>query len=203
MGGLEMKRIITLAAALALLAFACGDEEGVTPQEPDRLSPTSPANVLENVELAFNNRDLNLFKDMLSENFVIYFDPDEVGRRPGAKRPIPESWSYTEIVRRVNDLFETAYYISMSIDKRNVGDPRPAETTFRADNIKVTLIVKETELEGFTYERYGNVEFEKYRADAGVNYWRITKWWDRARPGYGEYRTSLRPSPGKAPVTSE
>jgi hypothetical protein len=181
MGGLEMKRIITLAAALALLAFACGDEEGVTPQEPDRLSPTSPANVLENVELAFNNRDLNLFKDMLSENFVIYFDPDEVGRRPGAKRPIPESWSYTEIVRRVNDLFET----------------------FRADNIKVTLIVKETELEGFTYERYGNVEFEKYRADAGVNYWRITKWWDRARPGYGEYRTSLRPSPGKAPVTSE
>ena len=196
-----MKKTITLAAAVALLALSCGEEEGVTPQEPDRLAPTSPANVIKNVELAFNNRDINLFKDMLSENFVFYFDPDEVGRRPGGKRRIPRSGSYTDIVRSVNDLFETAYSISMSIDMRSVGDPGPAETTFRADNIKVTLIVNDDELKGFTYDRYGNVEFEKYRADAGENYWRLRKWWDRADPGYGEYPTSLRPSPGTPPAT--
>jgi hypothetical protein len=91
----------------------------------------------------------------------------------------------------------------MSIDKRNVGDPRPAETTFRADNIKVNLIVNEDELKVSSYERYGHVEFEKYRADAGENYWRVTKWWERGGPGYGEYPASLPPSPGTAPPTSE
>jgi hypothetical protein len=188
-----VKKLLPLAALTVILSgTACEEEVEPPPPPPDRLAPTSPVNVLKNVELAFNDRDINLFKDMLSENFIFYFDPDELGRRPGGKRRIPESYSYTEIVRRVNDLFETAYSISMSIDTRNVRDPGPAETTFRADNIKVTLIVKETELKGFTYERYGHVEFEKYRADAGENYWRITKWWDRARPAYGEYLTLLR-----------
>jgi hypothetical protein len=196
-----MNRMIYLATALALLALACGEEEGLTPLEPDRLEPASPVNVLKNVELAFNNRDIGLFKAMLSLNFVFYFDPREVGKLPpGGRYRIPESGSYSGIVRSVNDLFERAYFISLSIETRNVGRPDPEENTYRADNIKVTLVVKMDELKWFICKGYGNVEFEKYAA-AGERYWRITNWWDRSGRGSGEYPASTPPSFGTALAT--
>jgi len=98
-----MKKMVILAAAVALLALSCGEEEGVAPQEPDRFAPTSPANVLKNVGLAFTNRDVDLLKAMLSTNFVFYFDPDDVGQRvPGSQYVIPESWNRTrDFARRL------------------------------------------------------------------------------------------------------
>jgi hypothetical protein len=193
-----VKRIIYLASALALLPLACG-EEGVTPLEPDRLEPATPANVLRNVELSFDNRDIGLFKATLSNGFVFYFDPRKVGQLPrGGRTPIPESWNYSEIVQWVSDLFEKAYFISLHIEAGKVGRPEPEENTYLADNIKVTLIVKMNELEGYTYDGYGNVEFEKYAAANGEDYWRIKYWWDRAGPGFGGYPASPPPSLGAA-----
>lgn len=195
-------RLLTPLVAAAVLLLGCGDEEGVAPQEPDRLEPASPANVLKNVELAFNNRDIGLFKAMLSPNFVFYFDPRKVGKLPpGGRYPIPESGSYSGIVRWVNDLFENAYFISLSIETGKLGRPDPEENTYRADNIKVTLIVKMDEVEGYIYNGYANVEFEKYAAENGEDYWRITAWWDRGGRGSGEYPASTPPSLGTALAT--
>ncbi len=188
-----MNRMIYLALALALLPLACG-EEGLTPQTPDRLEPASPVDVLENLELAFDNRDIGLFKAMLSTNFVFYFDPRKVGKLPPNEIPRgPESGTYSGIVTWVNDLFENAYFISLSIETGNVGRPDPEENTYRADNIKVTLIVKMDELEGYTYSGYANAEFEKYAAENGEDYWRIKAWWDRGRDDAGEHRASTPP----------
>jgi hypothetical protein len=195
-----MKKAAFVFAAVATVLLACTLEESVAPRAPDRLEPTSPAHVLKNVELAFNNRDIGLFKAMLSTDFIFYFDPREVGKLPPGGRgryPIPESGSYSGIVRWVNDLFENAYFISLSIETGKLGRPDPEENTYRADNIKVTLIVKMDEVEGYIYNGYANVEFEKYAA-TGERYWRITNWWDRGGRGSGEYPASTPASLGTA-----
>jgi hypothetical protein len=191
-----MKKIITLAAAVALLAFACGEEEGVTPPPgPDRLAPTSPANVLKNVELAFNNRDVDLLKAMLSTTFVFYFDPDDVGQNPpGTHYIIPESWSYTEFWMVVNKMLTKAHSISLTIPTGNVGTPSENETKYKADNISINLLVMVDELNGYIADQgYCNFAFESYTSEAGKKCWRLTKWWDRtAVPADG--RLGLAPT---------
>ncbi len=183
-----MNKVISAVAAIALLALSCGEEEGVTPQEPERLEPTSPVNVLKDVELAFNHRDINLLKAMLGPDFVFYFDPRDVGQNPpGSKYVIPESWSYTEFWMAAKNMFTTAYSISLAIPTTRVGTPGENETTYLADNLSISLIVMIDELNGAIANRgYCNFEFERYEA-AGKKYWRLTAWWDRTSEGYDEH----------------
>lgn len=197
-----MKKVLTASAAFALLFLGCGEEEGVAPQKRGHFEPTSPANVLRNVELAFNTRDISLLKATLGRNFVFYYDPREVGRKPPGGEPrVPKSSSYTEIVRRVNYLFEKAPFISLTLEIRIIARPKPEENTYRADYVKVKLIVMLDELRWFVREGYSRVGFEKYADKNGKNYWRITAWWDRTGGGYGEYLAPTAPSPGTALAT--
>ncbi len=84
-----MKRIIPLAAAVALLALSCGEEEGVTPPGPERPEATSPAAVLENVEISFNQPDIKILLSVLSKDFVfLLLRPGRRGPEP-AGEPIP------------------------------------------------------------------------------------------------------------------
>jgi len=177
-----MKKIITLAAAVALLAFACGEEEGVTPPPgPDRLEPTSPAAVLWNVEISFNQHDVDPLKRVLGPDFVFYFDPDDVGQNPpGSEYEIPESWSYAEFYTAVNNLYTEAYSIKLTIPTGNVGTPGENETKFRADNISINLLVMLDELNGYIADQgFCNFAFESYTSEAGKKCWRLTGWWDR------------------------
>ncbi len=191
-----MKKMVTLGAALALLALSCGDEEGVTPQEPDRLAPTSPINVLENVEISFNNRDVDLLKAMLSTNFVFYFDPDDVGQNPpGKPYKIPESWPYTEFWMAVDNMFTMAYSISLSIPTGEVGTPGENETKYRAENISINLIVMVDELNGYQANQgYCNYELESYTSEAGKKCWRLSGWWDRTAVPAAGVRLGLAPT---------
>jgi len=185
-----MKSVITLTAAVALLALSCGEEEGVTPREPDRLEPTSPAGVLKNVEISFNRHDINLLKAMLSGNFVFYFDPRDMGQYPPGKPGyrIPGAWSRTEFLQAVKNMFDKAYSINLSIPTGRVGTPGENETTYRADNITLSLVVMIDELNGFIADNgYCNFEFERYDSTAGKKYWRLTAWRDRTSQGYDEY----------------
>jgi hypothetical protein len=110
-----VKKVIIAPVAIALLLLACG-EEGVTPTEPERLEPTSPVNVLKNVAISFNQRDINLLKAMLGPNFVFYFDPRDVGQNPPESHyVIPESWNRGEFIEAVNDLYKKAFRVSLSI----------------------------------------------------------------------------------------
>jgi hypothetical protein len=190
-----MNKIVTLTAALAMLAFACGEEEGVTPREPDRLAPTSPANVLENVEISFNQCNVDLLKAMLSTNFIFYFDPDDVGQNPpGSQYEIPESWSYTEFWKAVENMFTEAYSIKLTIPTGNVGAPGENETKYKAENISINLLVMVDELSGYLADQgYCNFAFESYTSEAGKKCWRLTKWWDRTAV-FADERTGLAPT---------
>ncbi len=188
--------IASVAVTLLLLMFACGEEEGVTPRAPDRVEPTTPANVLKNVAISFNQRDVNLLKAMLGPSFVFYFDPRDVGQRPPGKTYlIPESWSRTEFLQAAKNMFDKAYAINLSIPTGRVGTPGENETTYRADNISLSLLVMIDELNGFIADGgYCNFEFERYESAGGKKYWRLTGWWDRTSEFFDEY-------PGVEPVS--
>jgi hypothetical protein len=163
-----VKKVIIASVAVALLALSCGEEEGVTPRVPDRVEPTTPANVLRNVEIAFNERDINLLKAMLSESFVFYFDPRDVGSSPPEKPEykIPESWSYTEFWQVLNKMFRQAYSVHLVIPTGRVGTPGENETKYKAENIRISLLVMIDSLNGLIAE--------------------ITGWWDFTSQGYDE-----------------
>ena len=189
-----MKKVLIGLVVIAVLALACGEEEGVTPTAPERLEPTSPVNVLKNVEISFNRSDINLLKAMLSTNFVFYFDPRDVGSNPpGSHYVIPESWSYNEFWFAVNMVLVRAYSINLSIPTNRVGTPGENETKYKADEITIRLLVMVGELNGFiAKEGYCNFEFERYEGASGKKYWRLTGWWDRTSEFFDAY-------PGVAP----
>jgi hypothetical protein len=194
-----MKKIMTGLVAIAVLTLACGEEEGVTPTEPDRLEPTSPVNVLKNVEISFNQRDINLLKAMLSEDFVFYFDPRDVGQTPpGKSYIIPESWSYTEFWQAAQKMFTRAYSINLSITTSGVGTPGENEATYKAENVRISLLVMIDSLNGFIADGgYCNFAFERYDSASGKKYWRLTGWWDRTSEFLDGYPGTTPASLGK------
>ena len=193
-----MKKIILSGMALALLALACGEESVTDPKVDYRALPSSPANVLKNVERAFNHRDVNLLRAMLSENFVFYFDPDDVGQQvPGGGYVIPESWTRAEFISAVGNMFHKAHAISMEIDHNRVGVPDPEATTFIAEEVNVQLLVMIDEINGYIGEGLSDFEFEKYRAKSGACYWHLTKWWDNSAYPYDKNTCVVPASFGK------
>jgi hypothetical protein len=189
-----MKRMLLLAAALALLGLACFEEEGVTPA-PKQSEPSSPVNVLKNVEMSFNRRDVSLLGAMLSENFIFHFDPRDVGQRPpgSSQYVIPESWTREEFLRAAANMFKKAYSISLSIKTDNVGEPRPEETEYLAENVPAELLVMLDELNGFITDGTSTFDFERYLAEGGGKHWRLTEWQDGGRY-YDEVPAAGRPS---------
>jgi hypothetical protein len=189
-----VKKVLFSFVVIALLALACGEEEGVTPTVPEHPVPTTPVNVLKNVAISFNQRDINLLKAMLSTNFVFYFDPRDVGQSPpGSQYEIPESWSYAEFRQAINNMFDKAYSINLSIPTGRVGTPGENETTYKAENVTISLLVMIDELNGFIANAgYCNFEFERYTTKEGKKYWRLTGWWDRTSEFFDAY-------PGVAP----
>jgi hypothetical protein len=194
-----MKKVLIGFLMVAVLALACGEEEGVTPTEPERLEPTSPVNVLKNVEISFNERDINLLKAMLSTNFVFYFDPRDVGQNPpGSHYEIPESWSYTEFWQVARNMFRRAYSIDLSITTSGVGTPGENETTYKAENVNISLLVMISELSGYIADSgYCNFAFERYDSASGKKYWRLTGWWDRSSEFFDAYPGVTPTSIGK------
>ncbi len=193
-----MRKVVIASVAVAALTLSCFEEEGVTPK-PGPPEPTSPANVLKNVVISFNQKDIKLLKAMLSESFVFYFDPRDVGQSPpGSHYIIPEYWSYTEFLQALKNMFDKAYSINLSITTSRVGTPGENEMTYKAENISISLLVMIDELNGFIADNgYCNYEFERYESAGGKKFWRLTGWWDRTSPRYDEYPGTMPTSIGK------
>jgi hypothetical protein len=192
-----MKRLIMLCGGVALVAaLACEDRVHAPTPTPEPTGAESPAEALEAVELSFNERAVKVLASALSENFVFHFDPRDVGQRPpGSQYIIPESWSYTEFWRALNNMFDKAYSINLSTLTNRVGTPGENETKYKADEITIRLVVMVGELNGFIAEEgYCDYEFERYEAAGAKKYWRLTKWWDRTSEFFDAY-------PGVAPTS--
>ncbi|HUU57604.1 MAG TPA: hypothetical protein VMW93_09695, partial [bacterium] len=172
-----MKKIIIAGIALTLLGLACGEEDLTDPTPVN-----TPAVVLKNVELSFNERNITYLKESLSDDFVFYFDPDDVGQNPpgGSKYVIPETWPYAEFTGAVTKLYKNAYSVSLTIPTTNVGEPGANETIYNAENINIKLLVMVDEINGYIANAgYCNFEFERYDGSGGKKFWRVSRWWDR------------------------
>ncbi len=181
---LRMARNSLAAAALAAATLTFSGCLFSPPEEqPPAPAPemTTPANVLKNIEVAYNQRLIENYKKALSTGFVFYFDPDDVGQNPpGSKYEIPETWSYTTDWQATEKMFEKAYGIKLSIPTTSVGEPPPGAVTFNANNISIDLLVMIDELNGYQANQgFCNFEFEKYKNEEGKDRWRLTQWWDR------------------------
>ena len=177
-----MKKLLPLAALIIILSgTACEEEVEPPPPPPDRLEPTSPAAVLWNVEISFNQQDVDPLKRVLGPDFVFYFNPDDVGQHPpGKPYIIPESWSYTEFWATVANMFRKAYSIKLTIPTSQIGTPDPGQTKYKAENVPISLLVMLDGLQGYIADQgYCNFAFESYTSEAGKKCWRLTKWWDR------------------------
>jgi hypothetical protein len=192
-----VNKVIIGCAAGALLAVGCFED--VPPPPGDRVEPTTPAQVLTNVAVSFNQRDIDLLKAMLSKDFTFYFDPRYVGGSPPGKTYIiPESWSYTEFWNALNNMFTKAYSIDLKIPTSRVGTPGENETTYLAENVRLSILVMVDEKNGYIADGgYCNFEFERYEAASGKKYWRLINWWDRTSQGYDEYPGTSPASVGK------
>ena len=187
-----MKKIIPLAGAVALLALSCGEEEGVTPPPPAH----TPVDVIESVELSFNQRDIETLKKSLSRDFVFYFDPDDVGQHPPGKPQyiIPESWSYTGFWKAVGNMLQKAYSIKLSIPTSQIGAPGPGQTTYKAENVSISLLVMVDENNGYLADQgYCNFAFESYVNDKKENRWQLVGWWDYTGTA-GDFYSAAKPA---------
>lgn len=155
------------------------------PPPPSWPDLKSPANVLRTVAVSFNSRDIDLLIKSLSSNFVFYFDPRDVGRKPPTNNYlIPESWPDEWFWNAARNMFNEAYSINLSINTNRVGEPEPEENTYRADNVDLVLLVMVDEVNGYVADGgYCHFEFEKYNDEQGRYLWRITKWWDKTEGG--------------------
>ena len=175
-----MKKVLIVIAAVAATLPACTEEETITPRGPERLEATTPVNVLKNVATAFNQRNTGLLKDMLSPDFLFYFDPADVGHHPpGRKYVIPDFWYYDEFWTAVDNMYILAYSVSLEVPTGGVGTPAETATTYQAEEVSLTLRVMVDELSGYLAdEGYCDYAFESYTGKEGRKYWRLTGWWD-------------------------
>jgi len=176
-----VKKLILTGMALTFLALACGEEDLTDPTPVN-----TPAVVLKNVELSFNERNITYLKESLSDDFIFYFDPDDVGQNPpGGHYIIPESWSYTEFWQAVENLFWRSYSVSLTIPTASVGEPDPNATVYKAENISIKLLVMIDEVNGYLADAgYCNFAFERYDGKEGKKFWRLTGWWDNTATTY-------------------
>jgi hypothetical protein len=184
-GGSNVKKGILIVAA-CLLAASCVEEGGTTPGPEGAPEATSPANVLKCVEISFNQTDIKIIVDVLSDGFVFYFDPDDVGQNPpGSNYVIPVSWSCDEFKIVLTNMYRKAFSISLSIPTGGVGTPDPNKTIYKAENVTIKLLVMIDELNGYLADcGYCNFEFERYDGPKGEKLWRLTKWWDNTGVSY-------------------
>jgi hypothetical protein len=169
----------TATAAVILTGCLFSPPPPGEPQQPVEM--TTPANVLKNIAIAYNQKNIDLYKKALSPDFVFYFDPRDVGLTPpGSQYIIPESWSYTEDWNATNKMFQLAYSINLSIPTGRVGEPDPQEGTYEANNVSISLLVMVNDKDGYIADAgYCNYEFEKFKNEQNEDRWRLKKWWDR------------------------
>jgi hypothetical protein len=166
--------IVALAGALLL---ACGEEDVTDPKTPEYRIPNSPVNVLKNIRLSFNVKGYNGFRECLSPDFVFYFNPNDVGQTVEGYK-IPVSWNRVEMLAAIKNMFNKAYDINLNIPTTGVGTPGSEDTTWRVDNVTITLVLLTEPGVGYRIGAgYCNFEFERYEVNNNYR-WRLITWWD-------------------------
>ena len=171
-------RTIIIVSALVLVALVSCDENA------DRIyDPNSPYGILMGLVNYFNNHEdednIKRVNNALSSNFIFYFDHDDVGTYVG-DYVIPVSWTKTEMMSAVRNMFNQAYSIELQIPILDDGEgafgkPNEGDTSFSKNDISINLLVMVDATNGYIVDDLCNFEFHKDETSK----WNVAIWWDR------------------------
>lgn len=191
-------RILMAAALAGAFLLACNnivDGPQPTAEEPHFREPTSPANVLYNVELSFNTMNVGAFRDCLAPSFVFQFNADDVGREVEGYT-IPPCWYYNQMTGAVSNMFDDAYSITMDIPVEKIGNPGRGATTWQTGHVVIEMTLLTEPGAGYRVGAgYCVFEFARFEEN-GAYRWRLTAWRDFTR----ESRLAAA-APGLAPAS--
>lgn len=167
---------VVLAITITLAGAGCIFDPTPPGDTGEVREPTTPENVIYNLELSYDTRDIQLYKQCLSENFTFYFNPTDVGSDVNGY-VIPSSWGYEDDWTSADNMFKNAYEITMELPEGDVGEAGPNDTTYTAPNISISLLVMVDADNGFIANK-GTLEFVFVKDPDNPNYWVIKDWRD-------------------------
>jgi hypothetical protein len=191
------QRVLTgLAACLFVVFGGVGCElfegEYVPPTKLYGLS--QPKYAVAMAEQGFDERDATHLNKALADNFIFYFDPNDVGQEApgGGGYVIPESWDRAAFLSASRNAMEQAYKITLAVSWDWIGTPETGATEFYVENIQVDFILK-TDKHTDYIVKGGLFDFAFEKDDN--NTWHLSGWWDRtsseAEGTYTAFGTSL------------
>lgn len=187
------RRLAVLALA-AVFAFGLGgcwnpfapDEGDPSDRPPEEYRlPTTPANVIHNMELAYKEMNVDTYLDCLSEDFIFYPNEEDVGGE------IPEYWFKDEERRVHENMFSDSppqpdlavESISLTLTETvrdSIAGSQPGQLDYifiEGVDLRVNLYT------GLTYLATAPSEYRLRIADEvgpnGETLWEIYEWYDR------------------------
>jgi hypothetical protein len=185
-----MHRAIIPAVILVLFAGLGCDLFSIPPGgggggESEWQDPVTPRAVIEDIEWCYNNADGPSYGTLLDEdNFVFYFDPDDVG----GEHDIPPSWLYLQETTATQKLFDAVGSANITLQLAFTGptEPNPGDISFAMDNVNYDLSVYDENAEDgpTTYMATGHANFvlSKFTDGSRLRWW-LTIWYDVATGG--------------------
>jgi hypothetical protein len=161
----------------AMLSFTACDDAGTTTPPLGN----TPAQILEALERAFQERDAELLDGLLDYGFTFHFDPRDVGTEVG-DYTIPDSWDEEDFLAVCGNMITEAYSIDISIITSQVDDPDEGITEFTATDVQVRLLVMIDAVSGCLAQGFCDFGFVNDDS-AGYDDWTIIDWWDRTSEG--------------------
>ena len=110
-----MKRIVVmLIAVVALFALSCGDDSvtptGGTGSPYVKKDLSNKSDVLNNIEFAYNKRNMDAYNELLDDNFEFFYTEDGVGGGT------PVQWGRPDEVTTTSGLLAAADKMDLAID---------------------------------------------------------------------------------------
>lgn len=163
-------------AVLLILTTLIACDDAITPQG------NTPAYALELIEESFNRRSISLLDELLSNGFVFYFDPNDIGSTVGDYE-IPESWDRDDFTATCENMFSEADLIELNFNTTDVGDPEEGYIAVTLKDVPTTMLVMVTPAGGYYIEGLCDFEFAN-DTYGGYDNWVVGEWYDFTASSY-------------------
>ena len=186
----RLARVAITALVAGVLAAGCDAEKKITPPDPPSpyLEPSSPLNVLKNLEYAYEHEDSTAYAAVFTEDFTFVFNPDDV-RNPD--NPTPAEWDLEDELQAAGAMFRSPSVDDISLnwsigepDSSGAQNPQDPDTlAVRVDEINLDVITKRDDTI-WIYKVQGATHWFHFLADRSVTYagdkhrWRVYRWLD-------------------------
>ncbi len=187
---------IFAAPGTMVVALEVTDPEGLTGTTTrsvtvsDRyLPPTSPANVLANLQAAYADRNIGQYRKLFTEDFTFVFNPLDP---EDPDHPTPASWGLVDELEATQNMFEDELVHEVELTGYRMGVPQAADSVFygphawkvRVDETNLQVATRTPDGDLLTLVVQGTTEMFFFREDPtrpidGHPTWFIFRWEDQ------------------------